>query len=110
MNADLANIESRIGNVDEALERLRTVIDEAENQQTSSPMPLIRLFCTGAVIEGNRGEFDRSEEWLDKADSACNKLVNQKERSTAKKEIQSVRKMINSWQEEGTMDTVEGVI
>uniref|UniRef100_A0A0R3W4F1 C2H2-type domain-containing protein n=1 Tax=Taenia asiatica TaxID=60517 RepID=A0A0R3W4F1_TAEAS len=99
LRADLANVESRIGNVNDALESLRTAIEEAKQQQAST-LSLVRLFCTGAVIEGNEGEFASAKGWLAKADEASSKIDNRKDQDTARREIQSVRDMVDSWRQE----------
>ncbi|KAL5972212.1 Protein odd-skipped-related 2 [Taenia solium] len=99
LRADLANVESRIGNVNDALESLRTAIEEAKQQQAST-LSLVRLFCTGAVIEGNEGEFASAKGWLARADEASSKIDNGKDQDTARREIQSVRDMVDSWRQE----------
>ncbi|CDS37982.1 tetratricopeptide repeat protein 19 [Echinococcus multilocularis] len=108
LHADLANVESRIGNVSDALESLRTVIEEASRQQAST-LSLVRLFCAGAVIEGNEGEFASAKRWLTRADEASSKIDNQKDQGVAMGEIQSVRDMIHSWcQEEESINEERG--
>ncbi|KAM3173141.1 hypothetical protein ACTXT7_013078 [Hymenolepis weldensis] len=108
LQADLANIESRLGNSDKALERLKSVISDAENQSTFT-LPLIRLFCAGAVIEGNRGEFLPATEWLDKAVEVANKMTCKPSQELAQKEIQSVRNMLDSWQEDEKKAAANGI-
>lgn len=95
----MANVESRIGNVSDALESLQTAIKDAKKQQAST-LALVRLFCTGAVIEGNEGGFAAAKEWLARADEASSKMDNRKDQDTARREIQSVRDMIDSWRQE----------
>ncbi|VDO00224.1 unnamed protein product [Rodentolepis nana] len=99
LQADLANTDSRLGNYDKALGRLKSVISNAENQSTPN-LPLLRLFCAGALIEGNRGEFTAAFGWLDKAVEAANKMTCKPSKELAQKEIQSVRNMLDAWQKD----------
>nr|CDS31110.1 tetratricopeptide repeat protein 19 [Hymenolepis microstoma]CDS35249.2 expressed protein [Hymenolepis microstoma]CUU99538.1 tetratricopeptide repeat protein 19 [Hymenolepis microstoma] len=99
LQADLASTDSRLGNSDKALGRLKSVISNVENQSTPN-LPLIRLFCAGALIEGNRGEFISASGWLDKAIEAASRMTCKPSQELAQKEIQSVRNMLDAWQKE----------
>ncbi|KAM7538588.1 hypothetical protein Aperf_G00000051329 [Anoplocephala perfoliata] len=108
LQADLANIESRVGHSTKALERLRSAIREAKTQKEPT-LSLVRLFCTGAVIEGGRGEFFSASEWLDKAVESANKLPSKKDQEMSQKEIKPIRSMLESWREDEKKEDNERV-
>lgn len=100
LHCDLINIESRLGHSDKALEHLKSVIIAAEAENSHPTLPLIRLFCTGAMIDGNRGEFQHASSWLDKATESAKMISPKMIQEAALKEIQSVRDTLDSWQED----------
>lgn len=66
LQADLADIEDSVGHYTQALERLKSTITEAKTQKAST-LPLIGLFCAGAIIKEDREESLLTSEWSYKA-------------------------------------------